>query len=46
VVGDGVQVLDQVALGRVSAAEQRLVEVGQRDPVALLTATARHETTL
>jgi hypothetical protein len=45
VVGDGVQVVHQVALGRVSAVEQRLVEVGQRNPVRLLTAAAHHETT-
>lgn len=35
---DGVQVVDQVALGRLRPLEQRLVEVGERNPVADLTA--------
>lgn len=35
-VGDRLQVVDQVALGGARAVEQRLVEVGQRNPVPLL----------
>ena len=34
--GDGVEVVDEVPLGRPGAVEERLVEVGQSDAVPLL----------
>ena len=35
-IGHCVEVVDEVPLGRVGVVEQGLVEVGERDPVALL----------
>jgi len=35
-IGDRVQVLDEVSLGRTGAVEERLVEVGELDPLRRL----------
>ena len=43
---DSVQVVDQVPLRRISAVEQRLIQVGQVYPVAGLIRLARHPPTL